>query len=224
MAFLRFTRDKRGYEHFYLVQPSQRRGKSTARVLYWFRTPPNVKVGREPFDERIRRELEAQTPDVTFDWRKILETPIPSADAEKWRERRRLERAARAARRDAPGREPGDVIPEPGDVVQESGEAVIDDEELLDDAPVHVLEAAAEAVAAELDLSVPPDVSQAGPSNESVDGPKAEPGAPEAAVELRAIGSGEVSHQKRRRRRRRRGRPGPPESGGAPPAGPAGDV
>src|SRR5262245_2437901 len=99
MAFLRFTRDKRGYEHFYLVQPSQRRGKSTARVLYWVGTPPNVKEGREPFDEKIRRELEAQNPGVSFDWRKILETPIPSADAEKWRERRRAERAAKAARR-----------------------------------------------------------------------------------------------------------------------------
>src|SRR5262245_11855867 len=99
MAFLRFTRDKRGYEYFYLVQPAQHRGKATARVLYWFRTPPNVRVGREPFDERVQRELEATNPDVTFDWRKILDTPIPSADVEKWRERRRTERAARASRR-----------------------------------------------------------------------------------------------------------------------------
>jgi hypothetical protein len=99
MAFLRFTRDKRGYEHFYLVQPTtNRRGKVRTRILYWFRTPPNVKVGREPFDEGLRRALEAQNPDVTFDWQKIVETPIPSADSEKWRERRRIERAERAAR------------------------------------------------------------------------------------------------------------------------------
>jgi hypothetical protein len=99
MAFLRFTRDKRGYEHFYLVQPTtNRRGKVRTRILYWFRTPPNVKVGRQPFDETLRRALEAQNPDVTFDWQKIVETPIPSADAEKWRERRRIERAERAAR------------------------------------------------------------------------------------------------------------------------------
>jgi hypothetical protein len=100
MAFLRFTRDKRGYEHFCLVQPTtNRRGKVRTRVLYWFRTPPNVRVGREPFDEALRRALESQNPDVTFDWQKIVETPIPSADTEKWRERRRLERAERAARR-----------------------------------------------------------------------------------------------------------------------------
>ena len=98
MAFLRFTRDKRGYEHFSLVEPTtNRRGKVRQRVLYWFRSPPDVKVGREPFDEGVRRALEAQNPDVTFDWRSILEAPIPSADAEKWRERRRAERAAKQA-------------------------------------------------------------------------------------------------------------------------------
>ena len=99
MAFLRFTRDKRGYEHFYLVQPTtNRRGKVRTRILYWFRTPPNVKVGRQPFDDALRRALEAQNPGVDFDWQKIVDTPIPSADAEKWRERRRAERAERVAR------------------------------------------------------------------------------------------------------------------------------
>lgn len=115
MAFLRFHRDKRGYEHFYLVESTtNRRGKSRARVLYWFRTPPNVKVGREPFDENVRRALEAQNPTVTFDWQKISETPIPSADAEHWRERRRLERAARSARH-APGERP------PSDTSEDEG-------------------------------------------------------------------------------------------------------
>jgi hypothetical protein len=98
LAFFRFSRDNRGYEHFSLVQPmTNRRGKVRQRVLYWFRTPPNVRVGREPFDEAVRRQLEKQNPDVTFDWPGILETPIPSADADKWRERRRVERAARQA-------------------------------------------------------------------------------------------------------------------------------
>ena len=99
MAFLRFTRDKRGYEHFYLVQPTtNRRGKVRTRILYWFRTPPNVKVGRQPFDDALRRAIEAQNPGVAFDWQKIVDTPSPSADAEKWRERRRAERAERVAR------------------------------------------------------------------------------------------------------------------------------
>src|SRR5712671_1510016 len=99
MAFLRFTRDKRGYEHFYLVQPSNRRGRSASRILYWFRTPPNVRVGREPFDLAIRRTLESQYPDVSFDWRKYVDTPIPRVEPEGWRERRDAARAAEAAMR-----------------------------------------------------------------------------------------------------------------------------
>ncbi len=95
MAFLRFSRDKRGYEHTYLVQPTGRRGKSPPRVLYWFRTPPNIRVGREPFDENVRRALEAQHRDVAFNWPRLLATPIPPPDTERWRERRRAERAAR---------------------------------------------------------------------------------------------------------------------------------
>jgi hypothetical protein len=98
VAFLRFSRDKHGVENFYLVQPTtNRRGKVRPRVLYWFRSPPDVKVGREPFDPEVRRALETQNPDVAFDWRAIVETPIPSADADKWRERRRAERAAKHA-------------------------------------------------------------------------------------------------------------------------------
>src|SRR5437868_4648247 len=96
MAFLRFSRDTRGYEHFSLVEPvTNRRGKTRTRVLYWYRTPPNIKVGREPFDDDVRRALEAQNPDIAFDWKKIIDTPVPSADAEKWRERRRVEKGKR---------------------------------------------------------------------------------------------------------------------------------
>jgi hypothetical protein len=98
VPFLRFSRDKRGVESFALVHTTtNRRGKVRPRVLYWFRTPPDIKVGRQPFDPALRRALEAQHPDITFDWRAIVETPIPSADADKWRERRRAERAAKHA-------------------------------------------------------------------------------------------------------------------------------
>lgn len=98
MPFLRFSRDKRGVESFALVHTTtNRRGKVRPRVLYWFRTPPDIKVGRQPFDPAVRRALEAQNPDIAFDWRAIVETPIPSADADKWRERRRAERAAKYA-------------------------------------------------------------------------------------------------------------------------------
>ena len=96
MPFLTFSRDKRGYEHFYLVQPtSGRRGKSRPHILYCFRTPPNVRVGREPFAEHVRRALEAQNPGIRFDWDALVATPIPPPETEHWRDRRRAERVAR---------------------------------------------------------------------------------------------------------------------------------
>src|SRR5204862_5839680 len=77
-----------------------RRGKpSKPRVLYWFRTPPGIKVGREPFDETVRRTLEAQNPGIVFDWKKLSILPEVPPDVEHWRERRRSERAAKQARR-----------------------------------------------------------------------------------------------------------------------------
>ena len=41
-------------------------------MLYWFRTPPNVKVGRLPLDAEAIRAVEVNNPDVTFDWNKML--------------------------------------------------------------------------------------------------------------------------------------------------------
>src|SRR5436190_15445177 len=77
-----------------------RRGKpSKPRILYWFRTPPGVKVGREPFDESVRRTLEAQNPGVVFDWKKLSVIPQAPVDIEYWREKRRAERAAKQSRR-----------------------------------------------------------------------------------------------------------------------------
>ena len=243
MAFLRFTRDKRGYEYFYLVQPSQQRGRSTARVLYWYRTPPNVKVGRAPFDEQVRRELEQQNPDVVFDWRRILETPIPSADAEKWRERRRAERAAKAARRS----EPREADAEDADSAESEETALADTDDLADadnaadvghddnaadadhdeddgvpEAPVHVLEAAAAVVP--VGAEIPPDLSGTEPSNEGANSPAEGSEPRDASAGVRPVGSRESLRRKRRRRRHHRWPSGPSGTGGSSPAGPGGDV
>lgn len=100
MPSVRFARDKRGYEYVYLVHAPTRKGKpGKSRVLYWYRTPPGVRIGRKPFDEEVRRALEAQNPGLTFDWEGIIATPMPPPDmTEYWRERRRLEKAARLER------------------------------------------------------------------------------------------------------------------------------
>jgi hypothetical protein len=92
---LRFTRDKRGYETTSLVHTGRRGGRSRPRILYWFRTPPGVKVGRPALDEAAIRWIEEHNPDIEFDWPKILETQPPAAPpAEEARTRR--------ARRDRP--------------------------------------------------------------------------------------------------------------------------
>ena len=191
MAFLRFSRDKRGYEHFYLVEATKnRRGKTRARVLYWFRTPPSVKVGREPFDPELRRAIEAQNPGVTFDWRKIVETPIPSADAEKWRERRRVERAERAARRPPVSQAATAVIPESID------EAPDDQEPDDDQPPGEMLDVSIDAAERQADALEPTEESLV------ADAASIEtPASPASAV------NPESSSQHRRRRRRRRRRP-----------------
>jgi hypothetical protein len=98
---VRFSRDKRGYEYVYLVHTTTRRGKpGRTLVIYWYRTPPGVRIGRKPFDEDVQRALEQQYPGVTFDWETIINTPMPPPDmTEFWRERRRAEKVAKQERR-----------------------------------------------------------------------------------------------------------------------------
>ncbi len=191
MAFLRFSRDKRGVESFTLVHTTtNRRGKVRPRVLYWFRTPPDIKVGREPFDPELRRALEKQNPDITFDWRAIVETPIPSADADKWRERRRAERAAKHAAAAEASAESAD------------GEDAAEDTAAAPAEEVVAASDAGEASAAPSGATLP---SGATPSSAAP-----APAAPRSGGDL---------NRKRRRRRRSGGRGGhasPPPSGGAP--------
>src|SRR5499427_1622018 len=103
VPYLKISRDKRGYETYYLLEPSPDSSRQTRpRILFWFRTPPQVKVGREPFSEEIRQAIESQNPDLRFDWPRLMATQPPPLDVQRWRERRRLERAARQAAREAP--------------------------------------------------------------------------------------------------------------------------
>jgi hypothetical protein len=205
LAFLRFSRDKRGYEHFSLVEATtNRRGKTRTRILYWFRTPPDVKVGREPFDAEVRRALEAQNPNVQFDWRKIVETPIPSADAEKWRERRRLERAERAARRGEKDQMPG--VAEPAEPL----EADTRTEDITDGADISVDAAEQQADALEpteeslVSAAASIDAESHAPSDSGGPFPPIEAGAQPAGARDEDRGRG----PRRRRRRRRGGRGG----------------
>lgn len=111
MPFLRFTRDKRGYETTSLVHAGRRGGRARQRILYWFRTPPGVKVGRPALDEEAIRWIEEHNPDIEFDWPKILEAQPPAAPPpEDLRNRRG--RRDRPERRRQPRPAPAQPAPE----------------------------------------------------------------------------------------------------------------
>jgi hypothetical protein len=109
LPFLRFSRDKRGYETTALVDAGRRDGRSQERILYWFRTPPGVKVGRPALDEVAIRFIEEHNPDIEFDWPKILEVQpaaAPPPDDTRVRRGRRDRERPRTARPPAPATQP----------------------------------------------------------------------------------------------------------------------
>jgi len=70
VPFLKLTRDRRGFEHTYLLHtdaPGER-----PRILYWYRTAPDVAIGRPALDEAAIRQIEDQYPLIDFDWPAIL--------------------------------------------------------------------------------------------------------------------------------------------------------
>ena len=68
MPFLRVIRDKRGYETTYLMHWYREGNRQRSRILYVFRTPAGVRVGRHPLEPDVLREIEAIHPGITFDW------------------------------------------------------------------------------------------------------------------------------------------------------------
>jgi len=211
VPYLKISRDKRGYETYFLLEPPADRSKhARPRLLFWFRTPPQVKIGREPFSEEIRQAIESQNPDLRFDWPRLMATQPPPLDVQRWRERRRLERAARQAAREGPESE-AEVA---ATVANGAEELPIDDV----DTPRHSIEAAVDATADAHADHAQADQAHAGPS-------------PSAEQTVSADSSSEVPEvstaPSRRRRRRRRGRrhdraqgdgstPPPPSSGSPP--------
>jgi hypothetical protein len=71
---LRVSRDKRGYDHIYLLLEARRRGRVENRLLYCGRWPSPCRVGLVPFDDETRSRLEQAHPDVPFDWTALLKT------------------------------------------------------------------------------------------------------------------------------------------------------
>jgi hypothetical protein len=121
VPFLRLTRDRRGFEHTFLLHadaPDQ-----PPRVLYWYRTAPGVLIGRPALDEEAIRSIEEQHPHVEFDWPAILalrEAMPPEEEAEPVRS----PRGRRPARREGPRptRSPAAPLPAPAAVPEVDAE------------------------------------------------------------------------------------------------------
>ena len=70
MPFVRYARDRRGYETLYVMHAFEGTGGSTGsggssrtarvRVLYACRTVPYAKVGRMTIDETVQRRIETR--------------------------------------------------------------------------------------------------------------------------------------------------------------------
>ena len=73
MPFLRVIRDKRGYETTYLMHLYREGHRQRSRILYVFRSPGGVRVGRDPLEPDVLREIEAQYQDIAFDWKDVRE-------------------------------------------------------------------------------------------------------------------------------------------------------
>lgn len=92
MPFLRVIRDKRGYETSYLMHWFRDGGRQQSRILYVFRTPGGVRVGRPGLDQDVLREIEAEHPDIDFDWPAVLDNRQivePPSDQRRPRKKRR---------------------------------------------------------------------------------------------------------------------------------------
>jgi len=72
VPFLRVIRDKRGYETTYLMHWCREGTRQRSRILYMFRTPGGVRVGREALEAEVLKQIEAQHPDIEFDWNAVF--------------------------------------------------------------------------------------------------------------------------------------------------------
>ena len=72
MPFLRVIRDKSGYETTYLMHWCREGTRQRSRILYMFRTPGGVRVGREALEADVLKQIESQHPDIEFDWNAVF--------------------------------------------------------------------------------------------------------------------------------------------------------
>ena len=79
MPFVRYARDRRGYETLYVMHAFDADGRGRPRVLYACRTVPYARVGRAPIDESVQRRIETAYPNIGFEWPRLLKEAAASA-------------------------------------------------------------------------------------------------------------------------------------------------
>jgi hypothetical protein len=116
VPFIRYTRDKRGYEcTTVLHQYRPQQGPQRTRVLYVFRSPASLKMGRKALDAEVVEALEHTHPDLSFDWTALhREIVAPHVEPR--------ERPAKSVKKPKP--EPRPAAPDPVPIA-------IDDQSLL---------------------------------------------------------------------------------------------
>src|SRR5688500_4491166 len=91
--------------HWYREGTRQR-----SRILYVFRSPGGVRVGRESLEPEILRDIEANYPDIAFDWKAVLDNKQIVETAPEMRRPRKRRRAD-----DEASAEPGSPKPHSGE-------------------------------------------------------------------------------------------------------------
>ena len=113
MPFLRVIRDKRGYETTYLMHWYREGTRQRSRILYVFRSPGGVRVGRESLEPEILRDIEASYPDIAFDWKAVLDNKQIVETAPELRRPRKRRRGDEEAGSPKPQSGEGDPKPRP---------------------------------------------------------------------------------------------------------------
>ncbi len=89
---------------------------SRTRVLYLFRSPGHLRVGRRPLDPEVMEALEHTHPDLTFDWSSLQReaiSPRPEPRETPSRDRRRERQPPRPAPAPAPVKQAPAPTPSP---------------------------------------------------------------------------------------------------------------
>jgi hypothetical protein len=93
VPYIRQTRDKRGFEQTYVMHAYHQGqgGPGRARVLYLFRSPANLRIGRTALDAEVMEALEHTHPDLSFDWgsisREVAPPPRPEPSNDRYARR-----------------------------------------------------------------------------------------------------------------------------------------